>query len=181
VLAQVIAIVDEGRGAGKAGESLSPLMAEGVVGGVFSLIHARLLENDDALLVDLLNPSMAMIVLPYLGPAAARRELAQPVPEAACRSRRIAENPLRDLEMRLTYRTVRALLAIGAHPGASNRQIADSAGIRDQGQISKLLARLEHLGLVKNAGVAQRQGEPNAWTLTEKGHDMQRTISPPTA
>jgi DNA-binding MarR family transcriptional regulator len=118
-----------------------------------------------------------MVVLPYLGAAASRRELAQPVPKAPNGGRRVAADPLRDLEMRLTYRTVRVLLAIGAHPGASNRQVADSSGIRDQGQISKLLARLEHLGLIRNAGDAHAKGEPNAWTLTERGGEVREAIS----
>jgi AcrR family transcriptional regulator len=177
VLAQIIAIVDQGRGAGKAGDGLPPLTAEGVVGGVCSLIHSRLLDDGDAPLVELLNPLMTMIVLPYLGPAASRRELAQPTPKAPNGGRRVAADPLRDLEMRLTYRTVRVLLAIGAHPGASNRLVADIAGIRDQGQVSKLLARLEHLGLICNAGNAHAKGEPNAWTLTERGADVREAVS----
>jgi hypothetical protein len=83
--------------------------------------------------------------------------------------------------MRLTYRTIRVLVAVGelggqgSHP--SNRQVGDAAGIRDQGQISKLLARLEHLGLIRNAGEPHVKGEPNAWTLTERGHDIQAVLS----
>ena len=48
--------------------------------------------------------------------------------------------------MRLTYRTVRVLGAVGEHPGASNREIAERAGISDQGQISKLLYAPGRLG-----------------------------------
>ena len=64
--------------------------------------------------------------------------------------RRSGVDPLRGLGMRLTYRTMRVLLAIGVHPGASNREVGDASGIRDQGQISKLLTRLEDLGLIQN-------------------------------
>jgi len=35
-----------------------------------------------------------------------------------------AGDPLRDVGMRLTYRTVRVLTAVAANPGASNREIA---------------------------------------------------------
>jgi AcrR family transcriptional regulator len=181
VLAQIITIVDRGRGTGKTGEGLPPLTAEGVVGGAFALIHSRLLADGDAPLVELLNPLMAMIVLPYLGVAASRRELSEPVGKVPDGERRVAVDPLRDLEMRLTYRTVRVLLAIAAHPKASNRQVADSSGTRDQGQISKLLARLEHLGLICNTGAAHAKGEPNAWTLTARGEDVQQAISVQTA
>ncbi len=44
--------------------------------------------------------------------------------------------------MRITYRTLRALSVVGERPGASNRAVADGAGIYDQGQTSKLLSRL---------------------------------------
>ncbi len=66
--------------------------------------------------------------------------------------------------MRLTYRTVRVLTFIGEHPGASNREIADGAGIADQGQISKLLTRLERLKLVTNLGEGQIRAPPTSGT-----------------
>jgi DNA-binding MarR family transcriptional regulator len=79
--------------------------------------------------------------------------------------------------MRLTYRTVRVLAAIAAHANASNRQVADASGVQDQGQISKLLARLEHLGLIENAGAGgPTRGEPNAWRLTPRGREVEHAI-----
>ena len=60
--------------------------------------------------------------------------------------------------MRLTYRTVRVLSVIGEAPGASNREVAEGSGIADQGQISKLLARLERLQLIENTGGGQLKG-----------------------
>jgi AcrR family transcriptional regulator len=177
VLARITTIVDRGRSEVRKGEGPPLLTAEGVVGGAFSLIHSRLLEDDRGPLIELTGPLMSMIVLPYLGASAARRELERPVPVSLDGARRGGMDPLRDLEMRLTYRTVRALLAIGAHPGASNRQVADAAGIRDQGQVSKLLARLEQLGLIHNGGEGQAKGEPNAWTLTERGGEVREAIS----
>ncbi|MGA2164436.1 MAG: hypothetical protein ABSH36_08195, partial [Solirubrobacteraceae bacterium] len=62
----------------------------------------------------------------------------------------------------------------GSHP--SNRQVATAAGISDQGQISKLLARLQTLGLIGNAGGDHAKGEPNAWALTPRGRDVTRTL-----
>ncbi len=83
LLAQMTAVVDQGREETKNGVGLSSLTAEGVLGGVFSVIHSRLMEDGGAedggtedgrtSWVELVNPLMAMIVLPYLGPAAARR------------------------------------------------------------------------------------------------------------
>jgi DNA-binding MarR family transcriptional regulator len=122
-----------------------------------------------------------MLVLPYLGPAAARRELRRAVPSIPNGVGTVALDPLRDLDMRLTYRTVRVLLAIGSQDGRgshpSNRQVADEAGIRDQGQVSKLLSRLQQLGLIRNAGTPTVKGEPNAWELTAKGAQVREAIS----
>src|ERR1700722_2188083 len=44
VLARMIALVDGGRDEPKAGIELPPLIAEGVVGGVLSVLHSRLLS-----------------------------------------------------------------------------------------------------------------------------------------
>jgi AcrR family transcriptional regulator len=76
--------------------------------------------------------------------------------------------------VRLTYRTARVLQAIGLRPRASNREVADQAGIVDQGQISRLLRRLERLGLVENVGEgadrgSATRGTANAWVLTPRG------------
>ncbi len=176
VLARVVAAVDEGRAAGKSGYGPPSLTAEGLVGGAFSLIHSRLIEGGGTSLLELLNPLMSMIVLPYLGPVAARREDRQPVPQVNG-GVRVASDPLRTLEMRLTYRTMRVLFAIGSHPGASNRGVADASGISDQGQISKLLTRLEHLGLIRNSSNLRTKGEPNAWTLTDRGVEVRETFA----
>ena len=125
--------------------------------------------------VALLGPLMGMIVLPYQGQAAAAREAARPTPRRH-RAAPVQGDPLRELDMRLTYRTVRVLLAIAEHPGASNRRIADASDVQDQGQISKLLARLEHLGLVDNSGLGAARGEPNVWRLTARGEEVEHTI-----
>lgn len=189
VLARMIALVDEGRAETKA--ELPPLAAEGVVGGVLSVLHGRLLspefsvEDDQGRgaggpLLDLAAPLMSMIVLPYLGPAAARKELARPAPKQSG-GHRAERNPLGELEMRLTYRTVRVLMAIAAHPGSSNRVVADAAEVTDQGQMSKLLARLQDIGLIENGGGGATRGEPNAWTLTGNGWRVQGAITEQTS
>jgi DNA-binding MarR family transcriptional regulator len=80
--------------------------------------------------------------------------------------------------MRLTYRTVRVLVVISTQPGASNREIADQSGVADQGQISKLLTRLQRLELVENRGEGQPKGAANAWHLTERGVQVERATRP---
>jgi AcrR family transcriptional regulator/DNA-binding MarR family transcriptional regulator len=177
VLAQMIALVDQGRLESKMGNDLPPLTAEGVVGGALSVLHARLVEDAQGPLIELAGPLMAMIVLPYLGPVAARREIARPVPKPVSLAGHGGGDPLRDLGMRLTYRTVRVLLAIAQAPGSSNRDIGIAAGIADQGQISKLLTRLHGLGLVQNTGQGPGTGTPNIWTLTQRGQAIQAMIT----
>ncbi len=70
--------------------------------------------------------------------------------------------------MPLGCRSRRALMVIAAQPGASNREVADAAEVSDQGQISKVLARLENLGLIHNPG-EWRPGKRHAWRLTARG------------
>jgi len=76
--------------------------------------------------------------------------------------------------MRLTYRTLRVLRVIAAQPGLSNRQIGERAGIRAQGQISKMLARLARLEMTENTETA---GAAKAWRLTAKGEAFQGRFS----
>jgi AcrR family transcriptional regulator/DNA-binding MarR family transcriptional regulator len=192
--ALIAAVAGGGAANGRGKESPTPLTAEGVVGAVFGVIHARLLERrtgaraangrsadgrsaDGAGALDgLLNPLMSLIVVPYLGASASRRELDRPLPEL--REPRLSRaNPLRELDMRLTYRTVRVLLAIAERPGASNRRVGEDAEVQDQGQISKLLTRLHKLGLIENTGAGHAKGAPNEWMLTTKGRDVQREIA----
>jgi AcrR family transcriptional regulator len=175
-LVTLAGIIDEGRLEVKTGVMPPPLTAEGVVGAVLSVLHARLSEADGRPVSALLNELMAMIVLPYLGPAAARRELARPLPQARRVPSRAAGSALEDLPLRITHRTLSVLGAIAEHPGASNVEVAERAGISDQGQISRLLRRLAGLGLVEKAGRGQAEGRANAWSLTAQGDDVQRAI-----
>jgi AcrR family transcriptional regulator len=175
-LSDLVAAVDGGRSEAKSSVKVASLAAEGVVGAVFSVIHARLLEGSGSL-VELVNPLMSMIVLPYFGPVAANKELERSVAKSAPPNRIKSPNLLKGLEMRLTYRTARVLVAVACNPGSSNRVIGEASGIGDQGQISKLLGRLKKLGLVENGGIGSARGEPNAWMLTEQGEEVHGAIA----
>ncbi len=182
VLAQIIAIVDEGRAQPKVVRDIPPLTAEGVVGAVFSVIHARMLNRTVSAesaerMVELTGALSAMIVQPYLGVAAAKKELERPVPALKPTVPKLPSDPFRDLPIRLTYRTARVLAAIAATPGASGKQIARASEITDDGQMSRLLNRLGRAGLIENTGPGPARGEANAWTLTPKGKDVQTVIA----
>jgi AcrR family transcriptional regulator/DNA-binding MarR family transcriptional regulator len=179
VLRALVTAIDEGRGSvPRNATQPPPLTAEGVVGAVLSVIHTRLLERGARAqpLTGLLGELMSVIVLPYLGQAAAQKELHKPAPPLLKINTGAHRDPLDGLEMRITYRTVRVLMVIAGRPGASNRQVAAQAGIADQGQVSKLLARLEHLGLIANTGVGPATGAPNAWALTPRGEQVEQAI-----
>jgi AcrR family transcriptional regulator len=223
VLGVLIAAVDEGRMESRGDPP--PLTAEGVVGAVLAVIHARALRETpapssgperegpasqrpvvsgaakhppvvlgsakpelargaprvgraaaDECLSDLLGALMGMIVLPYLGTAAATRELQRPAPPRHPRTTRRAGDALEGLDMRLTYRTLRVLSTIAQRPGASNREVADGGGVADQGQVSKLLNRLASLGLIENGGAGHLKGTPNAWRLTQRGEEVEDAV-----
>ncbi len=181
ILARLAAVVDEGRLEGARGERCTPLTAQGVVGAAFAIVYARLLRGEPEPLTGLLGELMGIVVLPYRGAAAARRELERPagrpgVSPAPAASGEAVRDPLDGVSMRLTYRTARVLECVAELPGASNREVAERAGIHDPGQVSKLLRRLESLGLLENTGEGHAKGEPNAWSLTAKGRRVAQSI-----
>jgi AcrR family transcriptional regulator len=180
VLGALVAAVEQGRAGTPRHNEPPPLAGEGVVGGALSVVHARLLDaqaNGRPLaLIDLRDALMAMIVHPYLGSAAARRELERPAPSAPAANHGAPKDPFKDLSIRFTYRTARVLAAIAANAGASNRFVADSAGIADEGQTSRLLARLQRAELIENRGAGREKGEANAWALTARGEAVQAAL-----
>jgi AcrR family transcriptional regulator len=190
LFAQLAAVIDEGRSAGGRVADCPEVTAEGLVGAVLSILHTRLVRSEHEPLRNLQGELMAMIVVPYLGPAAARVERNRPAPaplapavSSASADGSIASgavvsaerDPLHGISMRFTYRTACVLEAVAAEPGMSNRGVGNAAGITDQGQLSKLLARLQGLGLVENTAPLRR-GAANAWRLTPEGEQVARVV-----
>jgi DNA-binding MarR family transcriptional regulator len=177
LLAAAARALDEGRELARAGAEPPPLTAEGVVGAVAAILHARLLERPPPGLHELLGQLTALVVLPYIGPEAARSELARPATAPVSPSARATASvrgALAGRHMRLTYRTLRVLEGLAAHPGTSNREIALAAGINDRAQISRLLARLQGLGLIEKTEDRRHGPKRNAWELTGQGHELLR-------
>jgi AcrR family transcriptional regulator len=178
ILAGLASVVGEGRVESARGSDLPPLIAEGAVGAALGIIYKRLLDtHNEEPLSGLLGDLMGMIVLPYLGPGVARQECSRPAPLTSSSEESPAKpgrgdggrDPLAGIPMRLTYRTARVLDCVAGTPGISNRAVAEHAGVSDQGQISKILARLERLDLLANTGEGHSKGEANAWHLTALG------------
>ena len=176
LLAILAEVVDRGRHEAPAGRQQPPaVMGEGVVGAVIAVLQNRLLSADGAGVIELFGSLVSIIVLPYLGVGASRRELVRPAPPVRFAGVGMAaKGTLREgEEVRLTYRTARVLAAIADYPGASNREVADRAGIVDQGQISKLLGRLQTAELIVKIGDARTtRGAPNSWRLTDRGESL---------
>jgi AcrR family transcriptional regulator/DNA-binding MarR family transcriptional regulator len=188
IIQSLVEIVEAGRlERSRDGQDAGGLVAQGVVGGVSEVLYSLLLNTRDkpspGPLSGLLGQLMGMIVLPYMGAAAARREQSRPLPPLAVQSTDPQEEQvsvgdggdlLVGLPMRLTYRTARVLQTLAEHPGQSNRQVGELVGIPDQGQTSKLLARLARLGLLVNG--EPLKGERNKWVLTPAGRQVTRSI-----
>ncbi len=140
----------------------SELTAELVVGGVVTVLRKRILEGAPEPFVELAPSLMAFIMAHYPGSSS---NLSSKRPAA---TNDAESNPQR-LPVRVTYRTTCVLNAIGDSPGLSNRDIAEAAGLTDEGQTSRLLRRLEERCLVQNVGVGHAYGGANAWLLTPYG------------
>lgn len=191
LLGRLTRVVDEGRSQDPRASVASELTAEALIGAASSVIAGRLASSRGAGQAGvgvrgLLGELMAMIVLPYQGPVAARREIKRALPPnplvQADTVRAAGADPLAGLAMRLTYRTARVLLALAELTakggGASNRQVGELAGITDAGQTSKLLWRLAQYGLLENIAKGNlARGEANSWQLTATGRQLLRSIT----
>jgi AcrR family transcriptional regulator len=184
VLQDAIAFLDERLAAGAmsevSGEAL-PLSTEWVVTAAVGMIHSRLVARAErGALVELVNPLMAMTVLPFVGRQVAEEERTRSLRAG----QRLWEEPttdlLKGLEIRITYRRLRVLRTIAVRnvgeSDPSSQEIAEQAGINSPGQASRLLARLAELGLIENAAHGRGSGRPKAWRLTQLGQDVERSM-----
>jgi len=152
------------------------LLSELVLGGVFSVIRERMTERDGSPLVELAPALVSFIVTSHLGRSAESTALAGAPPAAGGEPAGGPYPQPAELPIRATYRTACVLRAIASAPRSSNRQIAQAAGLADEGQTSKLLGRLEDRGLIENVGLGAVHGEPNAWLLTADGRRVVQAI-----
>jgi AcrR family transcriptional regulator len=182
VLDGLVDALEQGRVEARAAASPTRISAEGAIGGALAVLHTRISRPGSGRLTALTGELMAMLVLPYAGFTGARREVERSAPEPSAGRHEsdsrmeLRSDPFKDAGMRLTYRTMKVLGAIGEHPGCSNRGVAVLAEIGDQGQTSKLLARLERIGMIANDTLDRTRGLPNAWTLTAVGRQVIDTI-----
>lgn len=167
------------------------LTEQGLVNAVFGVVHARVSapawgsssgpSSSGPQLSSLLGPLMAMLLLPYVGARAARRELAAPQLRLQRAHQLGKTGPViqalktpKGIPVRLTELTRCTLAAIDAmnEQGTlpSNNDICWATGDTNKGQMSRLLQRLERTGLIQNVSQnGNGQGGSNRWRLTARG------------
>ena len=163
-------VLDSGR-SGESGTATPAMIDELLVEGAISAIRTRVASLQQGALIGMLDELMGVITYAYIGPPSTIISPPGLTPgQVVATSPEASADPGR---VRMTYRTLRVLTALAENPGASNRQVGDAAGIKNAGQISKLLRRLFDEELVRNEGV-HRNGAPKCWHLTDRGHALQR-------
>jgi hypothetical protein len=164
-------VLEEGRGEVIVGADINPptaLIAELVTLGGLSLIRASMLRQPNTPLVELAGLLMSAIVVPYLGPGAAKADQRGSVDRAAAAA---SEVPARAtvVPIRPQPHALLALNVLASAPFLSNPEMAAAVGW-DSKQASKALRLFEQRGLIENARSGLAPREPNAWLLTPYGH-----------
>jgi DNA-binding MarR family transcriptional regulator len=176
VLDQIALLLDDERAPARGYPP--PLTAQALLSGVLGVLHERLSMRDPGTLAELCNSLMSFIVLPFLGARAARREFARPIEATTTLVEPgLALWALRDPGGRLNQRAVSVLTVIGSEPGLNSRELASRDGVKDEGQMSRLLSRLARFGLIENTREAQRRGDVKAWQLTVAPEQLAAAIS----
>lgn len=90
----------------------------------------------------------------------------------AARSHRRSTGPTR-LAWSLPYQSQRCLRYVEEHPGASSQDVRRALEFRHLSQVSRILARLQRLGL---AHTLRSPGKPHAWRATALGEEVLRAL-----
>ncbi len=157
------------------------LTSELLIGGVFSVIRARMTELDGAAesdggaLVELAPSLVAFIAGPYLGHTPADADCAGRSASVERMSSREL-GPVAPLPVPFQERTALVLRAIACAPRSSNREIANAAGLSDSGQTSHLLRRLAQRGLIEKVAPGSGSRRENAWLLTPSGRRVVKLL-----
>ncbi|HEY2142639.1 MAG TPA: TetR/AcrR family transcriptional regulator, partial [Solirubrobacteraceae bacterium] len=80
ILTRLAGVIDQGRHESARAAESPVLTAEGLVGAAVGILYSRLLRDEREMLSGLWGELMGLIVLPYLGSAAARQERTRAMP-----------------------------------------------------------------------------------------------------
>jgi AcrR family transcriptional regulator len=90
----------------------------------------------------------------------------------AAHSHRRSTGPAR-LAFSLPYQSQRCLRYVQGHPGTSSQALRHGLDFRHLSQVSRILAKLEGLGL---AHTSRSPGKPHAWRATPLGEEVLRAL-----
>ncbi|MEX2449150.1 MAG: hypothetical protein WD404_10475 [Solirubrobacterales bacterium] len=160
----------------------SGAMAEATIGSVLGLLRRRLLTGDAPPFTDLLGELAEVVVTPYQGPEAAARvardgrERSQAM-RVVPTSRSISAGvEVPDLLRRANAHRMRSCMRyLAENPGTSNKAVAAGIDVPHQGQVSRLLARLDDAGLLEKCPGGP--GRANAWRLSPRGAEVALALS----
>jgi DNA-binding MarR family transcriptional regulator len=175
VLDQLAALLDDERAPARSYPP--PLTAHAVASGVLGVLQVQLSRPDQGALVDLAGQLMSFTVLPFLGPRAARRELDRPAgtpASVAGPSVDLLQDPGR---RRNHHREIEVLSVLAGEPGLNGVEVALRADVKDQGQISRLLARLARRGLIASTKGLGRSAGAKEWRLTAAGGRLEAALT----
>lgn len=175
VLADFQPLLDSGRTAAPHAARVPAPVAEAVIAGAHGVIHARLLERSAEPLGALLPALTYIALVPYLGSERALGELSRERPPRASASPHTRGGGPARLAWSLPYQSQRCLRHIQAHPDASSQAVRRGLGFRHLSQVSRILAKLERLGL---AQTSRSPGKPHAWRLTPIGAEALVALAP---
>jgi len=173
VLKALTAAIDEGRLEVPVRPAPPPLTAEGIVGAVVSILHARIVERTPGRLAQLEGSLMSLIVLPYLGPQAAREGLARERPPSSRTGpRERCDDVLEDPSIALDDTTLRVLRAIECNPGAPKAEIAVGANLYDRHRLAEALTRLQALDLIRDVSGNAERAAGGVWYLNPRARRL---------
>jgi DNA-binding MarR family transcriptional regulator len=153
------------------------LTGQALIGGVLGTLHGRLSGESAGELVRLTPALMSFLAASFLGVHVAREELSRPLDGTPATERSVAFDLLKDPGGRRNrHRAPVVLRAIADEPGLSNRELALRVGVKNEAQISRLLARFASAGVIEDTRDASRPGLPNAWQLTPEAKELERAL-----
>ena len=157
------------------------LTAAATIASVAGILQEQYLRTPEPVFIGLLGELSGLVVAPYIGVLASKRQIERGNARAAVLSQELHARPdivpvsiPRELRHASAYRMRLCLLHIADNPGVSNQGVAQGIDMTHHGQISKALSRLHLLDLLaKQPGGA---GYPNAWRLTPYGEQVAHAL-----
>jgi AcrR family transcriptional regulator len=159
--------------------TMSIAITTGAIGAVFELAHRHLTQPPAGNLAELAAAAIYLLLVPFIGRQRAAERAAAPtlvithLPGPTSRDLAPGPQPAIFGGAAITELGRLTLEHLHGHPGARNIDLCHAIDVRHESQMSRLLARLQHAGLITH----RRSGRCNTWTLTPEGHQATRHLA----